>query len=121
MGDRLNTEELIANLILLLAAGHGTATHLLGNGLLALSQNPDQWQLLARDPAIAPSAVSELLRFDGPVQATAREALEDVSMGGKTIAQGQHVTVLLGSANRDEIRFPDPDALYPARSQDPEN
>ena len=115
-GDRLNTEELIVNLILLLAAGHGTTTHLLGNGLLALSQNPDQWQLLARDPAIAPLAVSELLRFDGPVQATVREALEDVSMGGKTIAQGQHVTVLLGSANRDEIRFPDPDTLDLRRS-----
>jgi cytochrome P450 len=110
-GDRLSTQELIVNLVLLLAAGHGTTTHLLGNGLLALSRNPDQWQLLARDPSIAPSAVSELLRFDGPVQATAREAIEDVSIGGKTIMQEQRVTVLLGSANRDEQRFPNPDTL----------
>jgi len=115
-GDRLSTEELIVNLILLLAAGHGTTTHLLGNGLLALSHNPEQWQLLARDPAIAPSAVSELLRFDGPVQATVREAIEDVPLGGKIIPRGQRVTLLLGSANRDEARFPDPDRLDLRRS-----
>lgn len=116
MGDRLTTEELIVNLILLLAAGHGTTTHLLGNGLLALTQNPDQWQLLVRDLSLASSAVSELLRFDGPVQATVREALEDLPFGGKTILEGQHVTVLLGSANRDEDHFPNPVALDLRRS-----
>jgi cytochrome P450 len=116
MGDRLSTEELIVNLILLLAAGHGTTTHLLGNGLLALSQNPRQWQLLAQDHGIAASAASELLRFDGPVQATVRDALEDVPIGGKAIAQGERVTVLLGSTNRDETRFPDPDTLDLRRS-----
>jgi cytochrome P450 len=115
-GDRLSTEELIVNLILLLAAGHGTTTHLLGNGLLALSQNPEQWQLLTSDSGIAASAVSELLRFDGPVQATARESIEDVQIGGKTIAQGQVVTVLLGSTNRDETHFPEPDRLDLRRS-----
>lgn len=115
-GDRLSSEELIVNLILLLAAGHGTTTHLLGNGLLALSKNPHQWQLLVRDPSLASSAVSELLRFDGPVQATVREALEDVPLGGKLIRQRQHVTVLLGSANRDEDHFPDPNALDLRRS-----
>lgn len=116
MGDRLSTEELIVNLILLLAAGHGTTTHLLGNGLVALGRSPQQWQLLARDPSIASSAVSELLRFDGPVQATVREALEDVHIGGKIIGQGQRVTVLLGSANHDESRFRDPDTLDLRRS-----
>src|SRR5271155_3320799 len=116
LGDRLSTEELIVNLILLLAAGHGTTTHLLGNGLLALSQNPDQWQLLAHEPAIAPSAVSEFLRFDGPVQATVRETTEDVQIGGQTIPEGQRVTGLLGSSNRDELRFPDPDTLDLRRS-----
>ena len=116
MGDRLSTEELIVNLILLLAAGHGTTTHLLGNGLLALSQNPQQWELLAQEPGIASSAVSELLRFDGPVQSTVRDALEDVAIGGKTIARGDRVTVLLGSTNRDETRFPDPDSLELRRS-----
>ena len=116
MGDRLSTEELIVNLILLLAAGHGTTTHLLGNGLLALSRNPQQWQLLAHDPSVVSSAVSELLRFDAPVQATVREALEDVHIGGKTFGQGQRVTVLLGSATRDEDRFRDADTLDLRRS-----
>jgi hypothetical protein len=110
-GDRLNTEELIVNLILLLAAGHGTTTHLLGNGLLALSRHPEQWARLAAVPLVAPAAVNELLRYDGPVQATGRLALEDVPLADKIIRQGQHVTVILGSANRDELHFPAPDKL----------
>jgi len=110
-GDRLSTEELIVNLILLLAAGHGTTTHLLGNGLLALSRHPLEWQQLAATPSVAPAAVNELLRYDGPVQATGRQALEDIPLGNKTIGKGQHVTVLLGSANRDADHFADPDKL----------
>ncbi len=66
MGERLSAEELIVNLILLLAAGHGTTTHLLGNGLLALLRHPEQWRLLADDPRLAAPAVNELLRFDAP-------------------------------------------------------
>jgi hypothetical protein len=109
-GDRLNTEELIVNLILLLAAGHGTTTHLLGNGLLALSRHPDEWQRLVAAP-MAPAAVNELLRYDGPVQSTGRQALEDIPLGDKIIKQGQHVTVFLGSANRDEAHFSEPEVL----------
>ncbi|HVE20450.1 MAG TPA: cytochrome P450 [Acidocella sp.] len=116
MGDRLSTEELIMNLILLLAAGHGTTTHLLGNGLLALLSHPAEWQRLVADQTIAPHAVSELLRFDAPVQVTGREALEDVELGGKIIRKGQRARVLLGSANRDEERFPAPDRLDLQRS-----
>lgn len=116
LGDRLSTEELIVNLILLLAAGHGTTTHLLGNGLLALLQNPEEWRFLIADTTIAPSAVTELLRFDGPVQATTRESLEEVQVGAVTIPRGEKVTVLLGSANRDEEHFPDPDKLNLRRS-----
>jgi cytochrome P450 len=115
-GDRLSTEELIVNLILLLAAGHGTTTHLLGNGLLALSHHPEQWRRMGAAAALAPSAVNELLRYDGPVQATGRQALEDIDLAGKSIKKGQHVTVLLGSANRDEDRFPQPDRLDLERS-----
>jgi cytochrome P450 len=110
-GDRLSTEELIVNLILLLAAGHGTTTHLLGNGFLALSRHPEQWARLVASPLVAPAAVNELLRYDGPVQATGRMALEDVPLANKTIKKGEHVTVILGSANRDETRFPAPDNL----------
>ncbi len=112
MGERLDTQELIVNLILLLAAGHGTTTHLLGNGLIALLDHPEQWRLLTEgDESIVPSAVNELLRFDAPVQATGREAVEDIQLGGKTISKGQRVTVFLGSANRDGEHFPDPDRL----------
>jgi cytochrome P450 len=115
-GDRLSTEELIVNLILLLAAGHGTTTHLLGNGLLALSRYPRQWMYLVSDLSLAPNAVNELLRYDGPVQATTREALEDTELADKTIRQGQRVTLLLGSANHDEDRFQEPDMLDLRRS-----
>jgi cytochrome P450 len=110
-GDRLNTEELIVNLILLLAAGHGTTTHLLGNGLLALSRHPGQWQRLAAAPTVTPTAVNELLRYDGPVQSTGRQALEDIPLGDKIIKQGQRVTVFLGSANHDEAHFAEPEVL----------
>jgi cytochrome P450 len=110
-GDRLSTEELIVNLILLMAAGHGTTTHLLGNGLLALSRQPDQWQFLVANPAVTPNAVNELLRFDGPVQATGRQALDEATLGNRTLPKGTRVMVLLGSANRDESRFPEPDRL----------
>jgi len=116
LGDHLSTEELIVNLILLLAAGHGTTTHLLGNGLLALLQHPEEWRSLIADPTIAPSAVTELLRFDGPVQATTRESLEEVQVGATIIPCGEKVTVLLGSANRDEAHFPEPDTLNLRRS-----
>jgi cytochrome P450 len=110
-GDRLSTEELIVNLILLLAAGHGTTTHLLGNGLLALSRHPAQWKFLVENPAVTPGAVNELLRFDGPVQVTGREASDDVALGNRTIRKGERVTVLLGAANHDESRFSQPDCL----------
>jgi hypothetical protein len=115
-GDRLSTEELLVNLILLLAAGHGTTTHLLGNGLLALFRHRDQWRLLGANPSVAALAVGELLRYDGPVQLTSREALQDLQLGGRTIAQGQRITVILGSANRDPEHFPDPDTLDLRRS-----
>jgi cytochrome P450 len=115
-GDRLNTEELIVNLILLLAAGHGTTTHLLGNGLLALARHPGEWQRLAAAPTLAPTAVNELLRYDGPVQSTGRQALEDVPLADKIIKQGQRVTVFLGSANRDDAHFAEPEVLNLQRS-----
>ncbi len=110
-GDRLSKQELIMNLILLIAAGHEATTHLLGNGQLALLTHPAEWQLMVADQTVTPRAVRELLRFDAPVQATSREAIEDLELGGKVIREGQRVRILLGSANRDEERFPEPDAL----------
>jgi cytochrome P450 len=113
--DALSEEELLGNCILLLAAGHGTTTHLIGNGTLALLRHPDQLRRLRDDPSLAPSAVNELLRYDSPVQMTGRVAVVEMRIGGKTIEPGQGVTLRLGAANRDPERFPDPDRLDLAR------
>jgi cytochrome P450 len=116
--DVLSEDELLANLVLLLAAGHGTTTHLIGNGLLALLRHPDQWQRLLHDPSMVTTAIPELLRFDSPVQLTGRRVVQELTVGGQTIAAGEHVTVVLGAANRDPAQFPDPDGLDVGR---PEN
>ena len=80
-GDRLSSAELYSTLELLLIAGNETTTNLIGNGMLALLRNPDQYERLHRDPSMLESALEELLRYDGPVQATSRIALEDVEIG----------------------------------------
>src|SRR5581483_11306970 len=82
------------------------------SGLLALLQHRDQWDRLVAGPALAPSAVEELLRYDGPVHVTGRTATEDgLEVGGRTFARGDAVVTLLAAANRDPERFPDPDRL----------
>lgn len=106
---RLNEDEVLATSTLLLAAGHETTTNLIGNGLLALLRNPDQMEKLRADPSLAASAVEEFLRYDPPVQMLARVASADFELGGKTIAAGTRLTLMLGSANRDPAHFPDPD------------
>ena len=110
-GDMLTEEELLANSILLLAAGHETTTNLIGNGLLALLQHPDQLELLRDDPSLVESAVEELLRYNSPVQLTSRLVKEDLEIGGKQVWHNQWITLLLGAANRDPAQFPDPDRL----------
>lgn len=116
-GDRLSEEELLGNCILLLAAGHGTTTHLLGNGMMALLQQPAQYQLLREHPEIISTAVLELLRYDGPVQATSRQANSDMILGNKQIVAGQNVIVSLGAANHDPARFAEPDQLNLQRQE----
>jgi cytochrome P450 len=110
-GDRLSTEELRANIGLLFGAGHETTTNLIGNGLLALHRQPDQWERLKADPSLIPNAVEELLRFDSSVQLTGRVTNADVDVGGITVPAGQSVIMLLGAANRDPVQYPDPDRL----------
>ncbi len=110
-GDRLTEEELRINTLLLFVAGHETTMNLIGNGTYALLQNPDQLQLLHDDPSLAPSAVEELLRFDGPVHLTGRIATDDVEVNGHLFRQGEQVVTLVAAANRDPERFPDPDRL----------
>src|SRR5947207_11805843 len=83
-GDKLNELELLATCILLLIAGHETTVNLIGNGTLALLRHRDQLQRLQRDPGLIAGAIEELLRFDGPVQRTARIPSEDIVIGGRT-------------------------------------
>jgi pimeloyl-[acyl-carrier protein] synthase len=110
-GDKLNEEELLATCILLLVAGHETTVNLIGNGTLALLRHPDQLRKLRENPALIGTAVEELLRYDGPVQRTARIPSEDVTIGGQTIGKGEMVMPFLGAADRDPAQFRDPDRL----------
>ncbi len=110
-GDRLSAEELRSNISLLFGAGHETTTNLIGNGLLALRRNPEQWERLRTDPSLIPNAVEELLRFDSSVQMTGRVTNEEVELGGVTIPAGESVVTLLGAANRDPEQYADPDRL----------
>jgi len=87
------------------------ATNLIGNGVLSLLRNPDQLQKLKQDSSLIPSATEELLRYESPSQHTARLARTDVEMGGKRIRKRQAVIAVMGAANRDPERFPDPDRL----------
>jgi cytochrome P450 len=116
-GDKLNEEELLGNCVLLLAAGHGTTTHLLGNGLLALLRNPEQLAHWKNDPSLAQYAVAELLRYDSPVQLNSRHPTVDIEIGGKHIEADQGVIMLLGAANRDPAQFAHPDQLDLHRSE----
>ncbi|HJQ57733.1 MAG TPA: cytochrome P450 [Vineibacter sp.] len=110
-GDRLTQEELRANVSLLFAAGHETTSNLIGNGLLALHRNPDQWEALKADPSLAAGAIEELLRYDSSVQMTGRSTVEDVELGGHTISKGENIVCLLGAANRDPAMYQDADRL----------
>ena len=117
--DALTDAELLATGNLLLLAGHETTTNLIGNGTLALLREPDQWKRLCNEPALLPTAIEELLRYDGPVQATVRVALEDVAIDDQVIPEGSLVLVSIGSANHDPDTFEDPDQLDLARDPNP--
>lgn len=110
-GDKLNEDELMATCLLLLVAGHETTVNLIGNGSLALLRHPGELRKLRDNPGLITSAVEELLRFDGPVQRTARIPSEDITIGDHTIPKGEMVMPFLGAADRDPAQFPDPDRL----------
>jgi cytochrome P450 len=117
--DALTDGELLATTNLLLLAGHETTTNLIGNGMLALLREPEAWRRLCAEPALLPTAIEELLRFDGPVQATVRVALEDVRIDEHTIPEGALVLVSIGAANHDPATFAEPDQLDLARDPNP--
>jgi cytochrome P450 len=109
--DGLTDDEIIANVVLLFAAGYETTTNLIGNGLLALHRNQDQLALLQQDPSKIAPAIEELLRYDAPVQIAARRALETVEIHGERIEAGEKIAGLLGSANHDETVYENPGRL----------
>src|SRR5215211_1222759 len=111
-GDKLTEDELLAMAFLLLVAGHETTVNLIASGTLALLEYPEQADALRNDPSLAKPAVEELLRYTSPVEmATERYPREAVEIEGTTIPRGELVLAVLGSANRDERHFEDPDLL----------
>ncbi|MCX7272368.1 MAG: cytochrome P450 [Burkholderiales bacterium] len=109
--DRLSEDELIATCILMLFAGHETTTNHLANGLAALMRFPDQMAALRADPGLAPAAVEELLRYEGPSGAQARVVAVAHELHGHRLQMGDRVFLMLNAANRDPRAFPDPDRL----------
>jgi cytochrome P450 len=116
-GVTLTEDELLINCIGIFVGGHETTTNLIGNGLLALLHNPEQMQALRNNSFLIKSAVEELLRFDSPVQFTARISKANTMIRDKKIYKGQKVMLMLGAANRDPQQFKDPDRLDLSRRE----
>ena len=119
-GERLSTNELIATCVLLLNAGHEASVNGFGNGMVALLNNQNQRELLFSAPEKhSDTAVEEFLRFDSPLQLFERTAIEDVEISGVKIHEGEKIASLLGSANRDESVFIDPEIMNITRTPNP--
>jgi cytochrome P450 len=108
-GDRLDDVEILGFLFLMIIAGNETTTKLLGNAVYWLWRYPDQRRLVAQDPTLIPRWVEETLRYDGSTQALARTVVGDLALHGQTMRDGDRVVLLVGSANRDERAFSEPD------------
>ena len=120
-GEKLNTQELIATCVLLLNAGHEASVNGFGNGIVAALQREDQAQLLRSNPrAVTDTAIEEFLRFDAPLQLFERTATQDTEIGGITVQKGQKIASLLGSANRDEDVFENPEQMDLTRANNPQ-
>ncbi len=109
--DHLTNEELNNLSALLFLAGFETTTNLIGNGMISLLAQPDQMDALRARPELCANVSDELLRHDGTVQLASRFASTDVAFGDVTIPAGEGVFILLGAANRDPARYPDPDRI----------
>jgi cytochrome P450 len=110
-GDRLSEDELVATCILLLFAGHETTTNHIANAMLALLRFPPELAALRADPGLAPRAVEELLRYDGPSGAQVRAVKAAQEMRGRALKPGDRVFLMLNAANRDPEAYDDPDQL----------
>jgi len=115
-GERLTETELLHNCIFLLNAGHETTTNLIGNGLVALSENPAEKKRLIENPGLIKTAVEEILRFESSNQLGNRMTTAQVELGGITLAAGTPVTLCIGAANRDPAQFAKPEHLDIGRS-----
>jgi hypothetical protein len=115
-GDRLTDDEIVANVIVTMVGGQETTTNLIGNGTLTLLRHPVALETVRSDPSTITTAVEEMLRFESPSQHTARIAPDDLVMGDQDIRKGQAVIAVMGAANRDPERFPEPDRLDPLRA-----
>lgn len=104
-------DEVFANFLMLIDAGQATTTHLIGNAVLALIRNREQMKLLRDRPELGSKAAHEFLRYDSSVQITTRVALVGLDVSGHRIAQGESVTLVLGSGNRDPLKYENPDML----------
>jgi cytochrome P450 len=119
-GDRLSENELLAMAFLLLVAGHETTVHLLGGGVLALLENPEQKGRLLADWSLVPSAVEELLRFVCPVQiAKPRYVRHGLELHGRPLRRGDALIPVLASANADPARFANPECMDLSRAPNP--
>jgi len=114
-GERLSALELYHNCIFLLNAGHETTTNLIGNGLWLLLSYPDELTKLRSNPALLPTAIEEMLRYDGPIQLNNRRLTAPVTLGDTTLPEAAFVTLGIGAANRDPIQFPQAERFDVAR------
>jgi len=113
---RLSESELLASLIITFNAGFRTTANMFGNGLALLIEHPDALAALRADPSRAPACIEEILRYEPPLHFAVRFAAHDAEIAGVPVAAGQSVLVLMGAANRDPRRFPDPDTFDPTRT-----
>jgi cytochrome P450 len=118
-GERLDDQEIVGFVGLLLLAGHITTTALLGNSVLTLDEHPDAAAELRADPTRLPAAIEEVLRYRSPFPRLARRAASDVELGGHAIAANEIVILWVASANRDSTQFPEPDRFDIRRTPNP--
>ena len=107
-GDLLSEDEVIANAILMVFAGHETTMNLLANGIAAFARFPEQWELLRNDPTLAAKATEEVLRFDGPIRAQTRWAKQPLQIGSQHVERGDRVMLVQHAANHDPAQFAEP-------------
>ena len=119
-GEKLNMHELVATCVLLLNAGHEASVNAFGNGMVAALQRPDQVALLRENPrGITETALEEFMRFDAPLHLFERTATADTELGGVSMKEGQKIAALIGSANRDETVFSNPESMDLTRDPNP--